>query len=70
MSFRPDRFLKPVRSKSSINTLKVNQMGHIKEPTGVDLVINSRPLTKEEETAVSEYIRAYKAKHSHKQIQT
>jgi len=44
-------------------------MGHIKEPDGVDLVINSRPLTKEEETAISEYIRAYKAKHSQRQPQ-
>jgi hypothetical protein len=39
-------------------------MGHIKEPDGVDFVINSRPLTKEEESAISNYIRAYKAKHS------
>lgn len=39
-------------------------MGHIKEPEGVDLVINSRPLTKDEEIAISEYIRAYKTKHS------
>jgi hypothetical protein len=39
-------------------------MGHIKEPEGVDFVIKSRPLTKEEETAISEYIRAYKAKPS------
>lgn len=38
-------------------------MGHIKEPDGVDFVINSRPLTKEEEIAISNYIRAYKAKH-------
>ena len=45
-------------------------MGHIKEPDGVDFVINSRPLTKEEEIAISEYIRAYKAKHSHKQVAT
>ncbi|HAH23031.1 MAG TPA: hypothetical protein DCL77_04590 [Prolixibacteraceae bacterium] len=45
-------------------------MGHIKEPAGVDFVINSRPLTKKEETAISEYIRTYKAKHSNKQIQT
>jgi hypothetical protein len=37
-------------------------MGHIKEPDGVDFVINSRPLTKEEEIAISNYIRAYKAK--------
>lgn len=41
-------------------------MGHIKEPDGVDFVINSRPLTKEEENAISEYISAYKANHSHK----
>ena len=45
-------------------------MGHIKEPEGVDFVINSRPLTQEEEMAISNYIRAYKAKHSHKQIIT
>ncbi|MBA2563048.1 MAG: hypothetical protein H0V14_09090 [Chitinophagaceae bacterium] len=45
-------------------------MGHIKEPEGVDFIINSRPLTKKEEVAISEYIRAYKAKHSHKQIST
>lgn len=45
-------------------------MGHIKEPEGIDFVINSRPLTKEEEIAISEYIRAYKAKHQHRQIPT
>lgn len=39
-------------------------MGHIKEPVDVDFVINSRPLTKEEEIAISNYISAYKAKHS------
>ena len=41
-------------------------MGHIKEPDGVDFVINSRPLTREEEIAISEYIKSYKAKHSTK----
>ena len=41
-------------------------MGHIKEPSGVDLVINSRPLTKEDETSISEYIATYKSKHSYK----
>ena len=41
-------------------------MGHIKEPDGVDLVIKSRPLTNEEELAISNYIRAYKEKHSAK----
>jgi len=45
-------------------------MGHIKEPDGVDFVINSRLLTKDEEIAISEYIRAYKAKHSHRQVPT
>ncbi len=43
-------------------------MGHIKEPDGVDFVIKSRPLTKKEEVAISEYIHAYKAKHSRKQL--
>ena len=41
-------------------------MGHIKEPEGVDFVINSRPLTKDEEIAISNYIRDYKAKHGQK----
>ena len=41
-------------------------MGHIKEPDGVDFVIQSRPLTNEEELAISNYIRAYKAKHNPK----
>ena len=37
-------------------------MGHIKEPDGVDFVIKSRPLTKAEEIAISNYIKAQKAK--------
>lgn len=41
-------------------------MGHIKEPDGVDFLIKSRPLTKDEEIAISEFIRAYKAKHNKK----
>jgi hypothetical protein len=45
-------------------------MGHIKEPEGVDFVINSRPLTNEEEIAISNYIRAYKAKHSQRKVAT
>ena len=45
-------------------------MGHIKEPDGVDFVINSRPLTKEEEIAISKYIKDYKAKNSNKQVTT
>jgi hypothetical protein len=41
-------------------------MGHIKEPDGVDFIINSRPLTKEEEAAISKYIKEYKAKNKTK----
>lgn len=37
-------------------------MGHIKEPKGVDFIIQSKPLTDEERSAISEYIRSYKAK--------
>jgi hypothetical protein len=39
-------------------------MGHIKEPKGVDFIIQSRPLTKEEELGISEYIKNYKLKNS------
>ena len=45
-------------------------MGYIKEPEGIDFVVESRPLTKEEEIAISNYIRAYKAKHSPKKVQS
>lgn len=45
-------------------------MGLIREPEGVDLVIQSKPLTKEEEQALSKFIRDYKAKHSGKPITT
>ena len=37
-------------------------MGHIKEPKGVDFIIQSRPLTKAEEFAISEHIKNYKLK--------
>ena len=39
-------------------------MGHIKEPKGVDFIIQSRPLTKEEELGISEHIKYYKLKNS------
>jgi len=38
-------------------------MGHIKEPKGIDFIIKSKPLTNEEKTAISEFIRQYKTKH-------
>ncbi len=37
-------------------------MGLIREPLDVDFVVDSRPLTKKEELAISEFIKADKAK--------
>ena len=37
-------------------------MGHIKEPDGVDFVINGKPLTEKEKIAISEFIKADKEK--------
>jgi hypothetical protein len=39
-------------------------MGHIKEPNGIDFIIQSRPLTKAEELAISEHIKNYKLKNN------
>lgn len=35
-------------------------MGHIKEPIGIDFIIQSEPLTDTERKGISEYIRNYK----------
>jgi hypothetical protein len=43
-------------------------MGHIKEPKGVDFIIKSEPLTAKEQSAISEFIKNYKIKHSKKKI--
>lgn len=37
-------------------------MGLIKEPLDVDFVVDPRPLTKKEQLAISEFIKANKAK--------
>ena len=37
-------------------------MGLIKEPLDVDFVVDPRPLTKQEELAISEFIKADKEK--------
>lgn len=37
-------------------------MGLIKEPLDVDFVVDSRPLTKSEEKAISDFIKTDKAK--------
>jgi len=39
-----------------INILNHNIMGFIKEPEGIDFVIQSKPLTKKQEKELSEYI--------------
>jgi hypothetical protein len=37
-------------------------MGYIKEPEGVDFIINSTPLTDKDRADISQYIRDYKSK--------
>ena len=41
-------------------------MGHIKEPLDVDFTVDPRPLTEEEQKAISNYIQAEKAKNKAK----
>lgn len=45
-------------------------MGLIREPLDVDFVVDPRPLTKEEELAISAFIKADKAKRKLKEKQT
>jgi len=44
-------------------------MGLIKEPIDVDFVVDSRPLTKKEKLAISEFIIADKAKRKRGELQ-
>lgn len=39
-------------------------MGYIKEPEGVDFIIQSKPLTDQERKEISKYIQDYKANQS------
>lgn len=41
-------------------------MGFIKEPEGIDFIIQSRPLTEKEKKELSEYIKAEKEKEKNK----
>jgi hypothetical protein len=43
-------------------------MGLIKEPEGIDFFIDSRPLTKEEEKMISDFIKADKKKHKRRKL--
>jgi uncharacterized coiled-coil DUF342 family protein len=44
------------------NILKINKMKIVKEPLNVDFVVENRPLTKEEEKQISNYILSQKKK--------
>ena len=50
------------------NILKHNKMAHIKEPEGVDFIIQSPPLTDKERKEISELIKRMKAKTPIKKI--
>ena len=41
-------------------------MGHIKEPKGVDFIIQSKPLTDKERKEISKFIKVYKTKNADK----
>jgi hypothetical protein len=43
-------------------------MGLIREPLDVDFVVESRPLTKAEEKAISDFIRADKEKRKQNEV--
>ncbi len=43
-------------------------MGLVKEPINVDFIVDPRPLTKAEEKAISDFIRADKVKRKRKKI--
>lgn len=43
-------------------------MGRIKEPDGVDIIINGKPLTDKEKKAISEFIKADKEKIAGKKL--
>ena len=41
-------------------------MGHIKEPKGVDFIIQSKPLTDQERKQISRFIQDYKLRNTNK----
>jgi hypothetical protein len=45
-------------------------MGHIKEPKGIDFIIQSPPLTEKERRAISEFIKKSKSKSASKRRTT
>jgi len=49
-----------------VNILKIKKMRIVKEPLDIDFVVENRPLTKEEERQISEYISSQKKKRESK----
>ncbi len=45
-------------------------MAYIKEPKGVDFIIQSKPLTEEERKSISKFIQDYKAKKAVPKVKT
>ncbi len=41
-------------------------MGYIKEPEGVDFIIQSKPLTDKERKEINKFVQGYKAKNAGK----
>jgi len=45
-----------------IDILKTNKMGYIKEPKGIDFIINGKPLTDKQKKEISAFIKVDKIK--------
>ena len=45
-------------------------MGHIKEPKGIDFVIESEPLTDKARQEISDFIRNYKKSSANKKVKS
>ena len=39
-------------------------MGYVKEPDGIDFIIQSKPLTDKERKKISKFIKDYKSRHA------
>jgi len=46
----------------------INKIGLIKEPKDIDFYVDPRPLTKEEEKRISDFIKADKKKNKRRKI--
>ncbi len=49
-------------SRLTKSNLKLKDMGYLKEPKGVDFIIESEPLTEKDRKEISRFIAEYKSK--------